>query len=55
MFGKPKRKTTSKTTLTKGKRAAAAELKQWRDDMEKEVENPETHDSARAGREPPPI
>ena len=30
-FGKPKRKTTSKTTLTKGKIAATAELKQWRE------------------------
>ena len=36
-FGKLKRKTTSKTTLAKGKRAATAELKQWRDDMEKEA------------------
>ena len=36
-FGKPKRKTTSKTTLTKGKRAATAELKQWREDMEEEA------------------
>lgn len=55
LFGKPKRKTTSKTTLTKGKRAATAELKQRRDDMEKEVESPETHNSARADRGPLPI
>lgn len=39
-FGKPKRKTTSKTILAKGKRAATAELKQWRDDMEKETRGP---------------
>lgn len=55
LFGKPKRKTTSKAALTKGKRAATAELKRWRDDMEKEVESPETHDSARADRDPLPI
>ncbi len=55
LFGKPKRKTTSKPALTKGKRAATAELKQRRDDMEKEVESPETHDSARANRNLPPI
>lgn len=36
-FGKPKRKTTAKTTLTKGKRAATAELKQWREDMEEKA------------------
>lgn len=30
-FGKPKRKTTSKPALTKGKRAATAELKQRRE------------------------
>lgn len=33
-FGNPKRKTTSKTTLIQGKRAATAELKQWREEME---------------------
>ena len=55
LFGKPKRKTTSKAALTKGKRAATAELKRWRDDIEKEVESPETHDSARADRDSPPI
>lgn len=55
LFGKPKRKTTSKAALTKGKRAATAELKRWRDDMEKEAESPETHDSARADRDRAPI
>ena len=54
-FGKPKRKTTSKPALTKGKRASTAELKQRRDDTEKEVESPETHDSMRADRDPSPI
>lgn len=55
LFGKPKRKTTSKAALTKGKRVATAELKQWRDDMEKDVESPETHDLVRADWDPPPI
>lgn len=36
-FGKPKRKATSKTTLTQGKRAATVELKQWREELEAEA------------------
>lgn len=37
LFGKPKRKTTSRTTTTKGKRAAIAELEEWHKELEAEA------------------